>query len=276
MIVYVDVLIFLNLIINYFLLLAVSKILRKAPKTVRIISAAFLGALSSLYIFLPQSHFLVEALFKAAVCSLMTLCAFGFSGFRQFLKAAALLFSVTVGLGGAFYAFWLLFSPEKMVINNSVVYFDISLVALVVFTAVGYLAFSIMFKIFSKAAPFAQSCSINLFAEGQSITLNALIDTGNSIEDSFSMGEIIIADNNTAKKLFNVSDFQSSEKTKSRYRILPCVTVSGTDILEGIRCDKAEIKYNQKTITLNRPILAISKTKLPDGSNAIINPKILM
>ena len=275
MIVYADVLIFLNLIINYFLLLAVSKILKKTPKTRWLVLSAFVGALSSLYIFLPQTSFLIETLFKIAVSMFMTIIAFGFKGVKAYIKSVLLLFGVTVGFGGLMYAIWLTFSPNGMVINNSVVYFDISLIALIGFTVAGYIIFSILYRVFSKTATFAERCDITLFANEKSVKVTAIVDTGNSIEDAFSMGEIIIVDKSVAIKLFECEDFQINFKTKSRYRMLPCATVSGTDVLEGLRCDRAEVKYKNQSITLNRPILAISKTPLPDGNDAIINPKIL-
>ncbi len=275
MIVYADVLIFFNLIINYFLLVTTAKILRKNPKTLRLILGAFFGAISSLYIFLPQSPFGFEILFKILISSVMCLITFGFMGIKAYLKCVGVLFCVTFGFGGVMYAVWLLFSPNGMVINNSVVYFDISLIALIAFTVAGYIIFSLCFKIFSKASPFAESCDITLFADNKSVDISAVVDTGNSIEDVFSSGEIIIADRRIAQTLFGCDNFQSNKSTESRYRLLPCNTVSGRDVLEGVRCDRAEVKYQNSTMVLQKPILAISKTAMPDGNDAIINPKIL-
>ncbi len=237
--------------------------------------SAFVGALTSLYIFLPQTNIIIEMLFKSLVSMVMSIIAFGFKGIKAYIKSVLLLLGVTVGFGGLMYAVWLAFSPNGMVINNSVVYFDISLIALIVFTVVGYIIFSILFRIFSKNAAFGGRCNITVFANENKAVLTAIIDTGNSIEDAFSMGEIIIVDKSVAKKLFDCENFQTNVKTKRRYRMLPCATVSGADVLEGIRCDRAEVLYNNKIITLNRPIIAISKTKLLDGCDAIINPKIL-
>jgi hypothetical protein len=45
--------------------------------------------------------------------------------------------------------------------------------------------------------------------------------------------------------------------------------------MEGYRCDRAEVFFDKKTISLESPILAVSKTPLHDGFNAIINPEIL-
>lgn len=274
MIVYADVLVFLNLIVNYFLLLAVSKILKKCPKTIRLVLSAFLGAISSLYIFLPPLKFFLEGLLKIIVCMVMCLTAFGFKGIKAFLKSVFLLFGVTVGYGGLMYAVWLLFSPKGMVINNSVVYFNISLLQLIVFTVLGYIGFSVLFHIFSRKAITAKRCEVTVFLKGKSINFTAIIDTGNSIEDVFSRGEVIICDKAIMQKLFGSESVEAVPHLQNRYRLLPCSTVSGTDLLEGVRCDRAVIKFENREVKLSEPILVVSKTRLSDGE-AIINPKIL-
>ncbi len=274
LIVYADVLIFLNLLVNYFLLLAVARVLNKSVKTHRLVLGSLLGALSSLYIFLPPLSIWLEMIIKAAVCGVMCLIAFGYNGGRAFFKSMLLLVLVTVGYGGVMYAVWLLFSPKGMVINNSVVYFNISLIHLIVFTVLGYVAFSVFYKIFSRRAITAKRCNINVYAQGKSASLTAIVDTGNSIEDVFSQGEIIICDKSVMSQLFGDSEIKGNTALKSRYRLLPCSTVSGVDMLEGVRCDKAVIHYDGRTVTLEKPILALSKTALSDGE-AIINPKIL-
>ena len=274
MVVYADVLVFLNLIINYFLLLSVSKILRKECSVFRMVLAAFLGAVSSLYIFLPPLSIWFEGILKLAVCIIVSLAAFGFKEIKSFLKSVLLLLGVTVAFGGIMYAVWLLFKPSGMVINNSLVYFDISVLALLGFTVLGYIIFSLLFKIFSRSSPLASRCSVTILSDGKSITLSGIVDTGNSIEDIFSQGEIIICGPKVKEKLFGSCDIKGNTALKTRYRLLPCSTVSGVDLLEGVRCDEAIILVDKKTITLKRPIIAFSKTELQD-SEAIINPKIL-
>lgn len=274
MVVYADVLVFLNLIINYFLLLAVSKIIRKCCAIWRMVLSAFLGATSSLYIFFPPLSIWIENLLKLTVSVIMILVAFGFKGLRTFLKNVVLLMVVTLGFGGLMYAVWIIFKPNGMVINNSIVYFDISIIWLIGFTVVGYLLFSLLFKILSHSSALAQKCDITIIANKKSITLTGIVDTGNSIEDIFSRGEVIICTQNVKTKLFGCVDIKSDASFKKRYRLLPCSTVSGVDVLEGVRCDKALINAGKQTVTLENPIIAFSKTDLQD-SEAIINPKIL-
>ena len=270
LIVYADVLIFLNLIVNYFLLCACFKILKQTPKTIRVILSAAVGGISSLYIFLPKLNILLEIILKITTCTLMVLICFSFKNAKAFLKNVGILFAVTCAYGGVMFAFWLMFNPYGMVINNSVVYFNISPLALIIFSVAAYIIFSIFSLIFGKISKFANKCSVTVFANNKNIRLEAIIDTGNSIEDIFSSSQIIIADQAQVNKLFSLED-----KNSSRYRILPCNTVSGNSILEGFRCDSAVIISENKKTVLQKPILAISKSDLKDGYNAIINPEAI-
>lgn len=270
LIVYADVLIFLNLIVNYLLLCAVLKILNIKAKGIRIIISAFFGGLSSLYIFLPDLNIFTEVFLKIITCTVMVMICFGFKSIKAFIKKCLVLFAVTCAYGGIMFALWLAFNPKGMVINNSVVYFNISPIVLIISSVICYLILGISSKIFERASKFAKKCSITVFALEKSIRLDAIIDTGNSMEDIFSNSEIIIADQNKVEILFDLQD-----KNSSRFRILPCNTVSGYDMLEAFRCDSAVVISNNEQTVLKKPLLAISKTKLGDDYDAIINPKVL-
>ncbi len=275
LIVYADVLIFLNLIVDYFLLLVTGKIIGKSVKTIRIVLSALIGSISSLYIFLPQQTVFLEFVFKMAICAILTVSCFGFGNFKSFFRNTGVLFIVTCAYAGLMFAFWIIFKPHGMVINNSVVYFNISPTVLVVCSVGGYILFTILSRVFARQSKFSKKCNITVFAKDRNIKLDAIVDTGNSIEDAFSESEIIITNRGQVESLFGSTDCESNSDLKLRYRILPCSTVSGYDTLEGFRCDRAEIVSDDKKTVVQKPILAISKTNLNDGYNAIVNPKIL-
>ena len=60
--IYIDVLISINLFINYFLLLSVAKILTLKPERKRIILSSFIGSLYSLVILLPSINIVLSLL----------------------------------------------------------------------------------------------------------------------------------------------------------------------------------------------------------------------
>ncbi len=275
LIVYADVLIFLNTLVDYFLLLATRRITGGKTTTLRQVFAAVIGGFSSVYIFLPTMGTAGDFLLKILTALCLSAVCFKFEGLKYFLKNTIVLFLVTCAYAGVMFAVWLIFKPYGMVINNSVVYFHISPAVLVISTAGGYIAFTLLWKIFKKSSMFARRCAITVFAEGKSVTLDAIADTGNSLEDVFGKSEVIIADKSRLKNLFGECNPEQDPRLGRRYRVLPCNTVSGFDTLEGFRCDSAWVEYDGKKTVLDKPILAISKTALKEDYNAIINPKIL-
>lgn len=269
MIIYLDVLIVLNLFVNYFIILATKKFLRRNIKLWRILLGSFIGALFSLYIFLPSVSSFVEISIKIFMCFTISVISFGIKDFKNFLKSSGVLFLVTCAYAGVMIAVWKIFKPYGMVINNSVVYFDISPINIVVFSVVSYFIFLICLKIFGRNSFYAKECEITVFYKDKKSKFKAIVDTGNSVCDIFGSSQVIIVDKSVVNFLFPSEDYDN----KTRYRAIPYSSVTSSGILDGYRCD-CGIAYNgDKKVNLKSPIIAVSNTPLEDFSG-IVNPQI--
>ena len=91
MVIYLDVLILINLYVTYFQILAVSVFTHRKSVWYRKLSAAGIGAVASLSIFIPQEMVLTLTLLKIFLCALIAFVAFGYTGFRAY--AVSVLFS---------------------------------------------------------------------------------------------------------------------------------------------------------------------------------------
>lgn len=276
MVVYADILVILNLIVDYFLLSASAAILRVKLSVFRQLASAAVGAFSSLYIFAPDLGLFFDLVFRAVICAVMVLCAFGFGGAKRFFRSAGVLFLVTCGFGGIMTAVWSVLRPKGMTVVNSVVYFNVSPAVLIGASVITYLLFMLLKAIFSRTSELADRCEITVTAEEKSITMDAIVDTGNSIKDYLSGSEVIIADGEFVKTLLGSDNPVTDIRLKKRYRILPLSTVSGGGTLDGFRCDSAVISDGERTVKLEKPILAVSKTPLRDDYQAIVNPEIFI
>lgn len=275
MVVYVDILLVVNLIVDFFLLKITFKLLKTNPKPIRILISSGIGAMSSLYIFFPESTAFIDITVQLIISSLMIFSALGFKTLKYFLRSVVVFFTVTCVYGGIMTALWQALKPKGMVINNSVVYFNISPLVLIVSTSVGYFSYLFLSKILATPSKTAKKCTLTLYALGKSVGLTGIIDTGNSITDILSGSEIIIVDKAVAVSLLGTEDFLSDPVYATRYRTIPCETVMGRSLLEGFRCDMGEIRFEDKVISLTNPIIAISKTPIKENYSAILNPKIL-
>lgn len=273
MVVYADMLVLLNLIVDYFLLALTARLTKSDPRLWRLIAAAFAGGLSSLTLFLPVSGVAESAALRLAAAAAMTGICFGFRGAKRFFRTLAVLFAVSGVYAGVLFGLWQLFHPHGMVVRGGVVYFNISPLFLIGFSVAGYLLYLLLHAMLGRNAVRAKACQVEVFADGRSTRFNAIVDTGNSLEDVFGVSEIIIADEKTVRGLFG--DFRQDESLKRRYRTLPCSTVSGDGLLDGYRCDRAVVTCAGRTTALTRPVLAISKTAMGGDYSAVINPKAL-
>lgn len=276
MIVYADILIILNLAVDYILLRAAAFLQHLNPPLWRMLLSSLAGGISSLYIFLPPQGAVLDILFRTAVCAAMTFICFGFGKIKRFLRSFGVFLLVTFGYGGAMTALWYLLKPSGMTVINSVVYFNISPAVLIFSSVAAYFLLRLLSLIFSGTSKLAERCEITVSAGSNSITMEGIVDTGNSVEDIFGGGEVIIADGEYVKTLFGETDPALNKEIQSRYRVMPCGTVTGGGTLEAFRCDTALVSDGKRNVRLNKPILAISKTPLKDDYSAIVNPRIFM
>lgn len=275
LIIYLDVLIIVNLIINYYILLLTAKINKAEYKNFKLILGAFLGALFSVYIFLPQQHIIIDILMKLFTAALTILISFRFISIKNFLRNVFIMFITSFSFAGAIFAVWAIFRPRGFIINNSVVYFDISPIFLVLFSVFFYLIITILNSILKRSAITAKNCKVNIVLKDSQATLEGIFDSGNSVKDILSNSTVIFIGKKSLEILLGKNKINDYE-FQDRYRVLPCKTVTGSKLLEALRCDSAKVTFENKEIILNAPIIALSENIDEGDYSAILNPEILV
>jgi len=100
--IYADELFALNLVINYFILLATAKLCALPLKRVRFGFSAAIGAVYAVLCLLPELSFFTHPITKLCLGIAMALVAFG--GAQRFLRVLLAFFAVSAAFGGAVYA----------------------------------------------------------------------------------------------------------------------------------------------------------------------------
>ncbi len=271
--VYADVLITVNTFVNFFILLFCAWINKQKYKRVRLILGALAGGICALSIFLPTENIIIDLLIKIITATIMVVISFGFRKIKVFLRNVSILFTTTYLFAGIIFGVWFVFRPQNIIINNSVIYFDVSVTFLVIFTAIIYFVITVVGTLLKKEAITAKRCRVKLFLHKNCISFDAIFDTGNSLHDPFGNSEVVTVNKNKILELCKSN--LDSEYLSDRYRLLPCRTVSGDTLLEGIRCDNLEIEFEDKTYVSKNPIAVISKTQFNDDFDAVLNSEIL-
>jgi len=192
--VYVDEMFLLNLIINYFIVLATAKLCALPLKRVRFAVSAAVGALYSVALLFGPFAFLASPITKLALGFLMTIIAFGVE--IKLLKPFLAFLAVSAAFGGAVYA-------ASILAGRSIgdgLYINASMRVLALSFAVCYIVLTLVFKRFGKS--YARELrNVKVTMCGKTAEFKALRDTGNELYDPISGLPVMVLDVNEACKL---------------------------------------------------------------------------
>ncbi len=272
-VIYIDVLIFVNFIVNYFILLATQKICRQRARTLRLLLADALASACSLAVFLPETGAFLGVLLRLAVSSAVVLTAFGFRSCKRFFSLLGGFFAVSFAYAGICFGIWSVFKPKGMIIKNDVVYFDVSPLLLICTSAVCYVVLMLLKKHFSKdEGTSSLEYTVEITINGQTSSLKGFLDTGNMLYDCFSECPVIIAKKEYICNL-TISDFSFGGEEQSfkqpeiavdfpgnlkGFRLIPYSVVGSKGVLPAFMPDSVVILDEKKEYRPDCCLVALS------------------
>lgn len=266
-IIYIDALFIINLYVNFFLIKACGAFLHRKISPARCVLGAASGGLSSLVILLPSLPLLLNTTIRLGIGSLLVLIVFGRG---KFFKNALVFFVINVIFAGVMLALSLFASPLGMIYNNGTVYFDISFLALLVFTAAAYFLIRVLRYFLDVKFNADRIYPVIFEYNGESRVLSAFADSGNTLTDFFTGRPVIICDKSACAGLFPEFSVSSLELVKG-LRLLPYSTINGSGIIPVFKPDSVKIEQKEVDVLLGISNEDINK----NGVNAIFNPKLL-
>ncbi len=218
-VIYLDVLIAVNWLIDGLLLSAVSRILRQPTKRWRIVLSGLVGAVASGMIFFTALSPWLLILLHAVVAAALIWIAFPFEGIGSLLRQVTVLYMMSALFSGLVTVLWSLTRSETFLARNGVVYWDVSPLWLAVATAVSYGAICLYEYLTRKRTP--PSCEATLrIDDGAGICeCRALYDTGMRLAEPFSGRPVVLVER-------DVLDPYLSDELKAA---LYCPTVAGRE-----------------------------------------------
>ncbi len=265
--IYIDILVGVNLFINYLLLLCVSKFLALPAKRKRLLAAAFLGAAYSLTILLPEINPVLSLLFKLIMSLSIVAAAFGFRGLRELIRQTVAFYLISFAFAGFMLVLWYFFAPQGLMIRNSVVYFNISPLALIILTVLCYGFIRLFQRITGRQMPKNLNCRIVVDCGGKTCDCTARVDTGNSLREPFSGNPVTVIYEPVVAGMIPPKDGLN-------FRLIPFDAISGGGLLESFRPDRMTICVGRKKIVTNNVYIAVSKTRFGEF-DALLNPDLL-
>lgn len=279
-IIYIDILIGVNLIINYFLLLTTSKFLCLKIKRFRLILGELLSSVYSLYILLPDAPFLTSLIIKLFMAFTIVITVFGFKNIKIFCKTLVCFYFVSFSFSGIMFALWYVFKPKGMAINNGIVYFNISPLMLISSTVIAYFILEFISRIVEKKEIGNLIFDVHINLGSKSVKLKAKVDTCNSLTEPFSNLPVIVVSEHAIKEILpdkfpkSITEYNNNSLNKNlgiKLRFIPFKTVSGEGILPAFKPDFITINGPKKQAYIAICEEHILSSELP----ALINPILI-
>lgn len=285
MVIYLDVLILINLYVTYFQILAVAAFTHRKTVWYRKLSAASIGAVASLSIFIPQEMVLTLTLLKIFLCALIAFVAFGYTGFRAYAVSVLFLMLVSFVFSGLMLCVWLFAAPMKMLFINGTVYFGIDTMTIILSTCAAYGVVRIIRYILDKNGKTDGKYTVIIKNNGRECRLSALADSGNGMVDCFSGLPVIVCRRDMCADVSppaidmieNNSDISEiGTQMIKGVRIMPFSTVGKGGLICMFKAESVVIddETNEEKYPVNALIGIVIGGR--QEYEAIFNPKILV
>jgi stage II sporulation protein GA (sporulation sigma-E factor processing peptidase) len=294
--IYADIVFLINLIMDIFILWIVSIVTKKNIQFYKIIFGGFvMSILYCVLIFTSTFKQHINVIFATLILVIAIYITFKPTTFKEFFYFISFAYLSSFAVGGIGMAIFFYTNIETVLgnITNFTVE-NLSFKILISTTCGSYILVKIIVKwyksVFIKQQVFLQ---IKIFFQNNSTTVNALVDTGNSLCDPISKIPVIIVEFNTIKHFLSddikVAFYEKrelelnfitddSDDFINRIRMIPFISLGEQNgMLIGFRVDRVEIVNGNESKYLNDTIIGIYNNKLcqNDRYHALLNPDML-
>ena len=257
--VYLDLILLLNFLFDFILLLSTSIILKRNTKIYRIILGSLVGSITMLSLFLRMNSFTLF-IFKFIVSILMIITAFNYKNIKYTLKNIYYLYIVSVVLAGALY-----FISNNFLYNNEGFMFIKNKVSINIIFALVLSPLILHFYIKQNKnlkTNYNKYLKVDIYLKnGQIISLNAFLDTGNKLIDPYKKRPIIL-----------ISKDKIKMDKQEKILLVPYYNLENNGLLKCIVPSKIYIEglgFKKKFLIGLSPNINI------DGVDCILNEKLL-
>ena len=297
MILYFDVVLLINLMMNYMILYFVALVLNLKRVFSRLFLGAILGCLFLIGVISEKYMVLQYFPIKIIISAAMIFVSFQPRNFRELLKTLGFFYLISFMMGGGVLAFFYLFNLGKnpltdtFIINNiSVPWWILLISAFISLIFLKYLWPSI-YRILAKDTLLVHTI---IFLDEKPLEITALIDTGNDLFDPVSNYPVIIVELDAIKNIFSkdlavilekgpeeslaaISELVADSRWANRFRVIPFESIGKSKgLMVGFKPDKVIIEHDDKIKTTENTIIGIYHRVLsPEGTYRALESHLL-
>lgn len=227
-IIYIDVLVVLNWMIDYLLLSLTARLTTSPPHRLRMVAASFFGGLAACQIVLTIPT-LISVVLHIATAAIMIRIAFPYRSLKIYLRSGFVFLCMSALLSGLVTALWYFTGTDAVLTHNGVIYCEISPLLLVIFSLVGYGVICLYDRLTHHRSPKTLEYVVTIDDGCGVCECRALYDTGLHLRDPFSGIPVIVVQRKALQPY--ISKELVTVPPSPRLRMIPYHTVGGTGLL---------------------------------------------
>ncbi len=276
MIVYVDLVFFLNFSFDFLLMLSTAIILKKNIKFKYLLLSAFVGSFSILFLFIKLNS-LELFMVKVLISIIMILISFNL---KDFFKAFKTLYLVSIILGGFLYFLSITFSYKN---EGLIFYYDKFNINFIILLIISPISLYIYIKNIKKYKEnYYDIYKVDLILKNNKILkLNAFLDTGNKLIDPYFKKPIILISKKYLNDYIPKNIIYVPYSSLNHTSLLKCFTINKliiknvgvfTNLLVGI--SESDFFIENVSLILNKKIWEEKKNDIKKNKKLFIFKKV--
>lgn len=268
MTIYLDLFVLKNLFFDFLIITLCGKMLKYRFNFKRYLYSATIGAIYATLSLIIQKHFLYSISFKFIITIIMVAIAYEVSCIEEFVKPFLLFFLATLTIGGTLFA---------MNIPINIFYQVCGIVIASTIILLLWKAYK------SNILNQSMMCNIEITIDDLKFKSKVFIDTGNNLHDNVSGESVILISKEKLEKelpdeLINILESRTLNipvKYEGKIRMIQYQVINDDcGILNGVRVDSIEVKYNKSYIKNSNVIMALANNKF-ENCDGLIGLNIL-
>lgn len=277
MIIYADVYILENLVINYFILLVTSYLLKTNVNSFKILLISMLGAFYSLFQFYQPLQFLYSPVGKIIVSIFLVYFTFLPKNFFGFIRQLLSFYLVTIMFGGmGFFVYY--------ISRNSIEYsVQLKLKNVLLALGISLIVFKLSYELVIKKVYKDSLIRYIRFKINQSeYSCVGYVDTGNNLKEPFSGKPVVIVEKKLLEMGEDAKDICSKDLEKlqellgNRIVLIPYNSIGQEHgVLVGVIPDEFYVSENKNTWIKKDVAIALYDKKISNRYSALLGPDLI-
>ncbi len=275
MTIYLDVVLFENVVLNYIIILSTAIISKSQIKLARIILSSIVGGIFSILNYVIRISFINSILFKILISIIMMLIAFQNYNINKLLKQIIFFYLVSFTFGGI--AFMLLFfiNPKGIIMDGTHFVGTYPIKVAVLAGGIGFIIITIVSSMIkNRINKKTIICELEIFYEGKNKKVKTMLDTGNLLKEPISNADVVIVEKESLEDIISKDILENitniitgkwieSENVHSyKFKLIPFSSLGNDNgLLIGFKPDYIKI-YNDEEVIRNDVLIGIYDGKL--------------